>query len=389
MIKKILNRKESRWKSLAVTCLTFLMFAMLSTGVMATSDTSGEANRVPDLDPGVTGTLTVNLTYVKDADGSQETGILAGANLLAYQVADLTVSGGSTDYQWLEPYGSIEAVKAISLAGMTASDSDTAANAIKEYVVANNVSGAATATSNSEGKAVFSGLTPGIYMVYRNDADTLATQEKQTINPFLVMVPGISTKEGVNTWNYDVEAFPKVGIPRPDDGGLVDLGSVTIQKEVLDANGNTTTFNDKQFYAAVFTKSDSGDYTLVKSTQLQQNGSATISDLEVGTYYLFETNKDGSLINTSSFGFEITGNGQIVQIGSGDEVNVKLTNKEKEHSSQTETDSTNGSSGGSSSRSSNSVKTGDETPIAMYVSLLAAALIAVTAVLVIRRKRER
>lgn len=382
MIKKILNKKESRWKTLVVICLTFLVFAVLSTGVMATSNTSGEENRVPALDPGSTATLTVNLTCVKDAGGQEETGILAGANLFAYQVADLTVNGGSADYQWRAPYDSIEAIKATSLAGMTASDSTTAANVIKDYIDANGVNGAVTATSNHEGKAVFSGLTPGIYMVCRNEADTLFSQEKETINPFLVMVPGVNTTNGVNTWDYNVEAFPKVGIPRPDDGGLIDLGSVIIQKEVLDVNGNTTTFNDKQFYAAVFTRSDSGDYTMVKSTRLQQNGSVTIRDLEVGTYYLFETNKDGSQINTNSFGFEITGNGQIVQIGSGDEVKVKLTNKEKEHTSQTGTKTTG------SSRSTNAAKTGDDTDMMIYWLFLGVAVLAGCMAAVYKKKKE-
>lgn len=383
MIRKILSKKEKRWKSVAAVFLTVILSGMLAIAAMASSE---EAYRVPDLDGSETGSLTVNLTYV---NGSDETGILAGANLHAYQVASVTAEGGSADYQWLAPYDGIDSVQSIQLAGMTADQSNIAAAALKKYIVGNKLTGGSTAVSDSSGKAVFSNLTPGIYLVYRDDADALADQEKQTIDPFLVMVPAIETADGVNTWNFHVTAFPKVGIPRPDDGYEYEPGSVVIKKNVLDADGKEATFPDKVFYAAVFTKGEDGSYTLVKDVMLKQNGTAVIKDLKVGAYYLFETTREGNMVDTDSFEFEITGNGQILQIGSGDEVNAELTNKKKAQEKETEKKTTTTGSTTSSGRSSTAVKTGDETPILKYVSMLAVAVVVLAAVLVIRRRKTR
>lgn len=380
MIRKILSKKEAHRRSIAAVFLTVILSGLLSIWAMASSE---EAYRVPDLTGNERGTLTVNLTYV---NGNEETGILSGATLHAYQVADVTASGGSANYQWCSPYDGIDSVNAVKLEGMTADQSNIAAEAIKKYIVDSKITGGKMAVSDDNGKAVFSDLTPGIYLVYRDDADVLADQEKETINPFLVMVPAIESADGGNRWNFQVSAFPKVGIPRPSDGHDIELGSVIISKKVLNTDGEETVFSDKVFYAGVFTKETDGSYTLVKDTLLKQNGTAVIKDLKVGTYYLFETTKDGTLVDTDSFAFEITGNGQIIQLGSGDEITVTLTNREKEQETETEKKTTTSRTTTGTTRTGTAVKTGDETPIVFYAVMLAGAAVAAAGMLIRRRK---
>ena len=176
----------------------------------------------------------------------------------------------------------------------------------------------------------------------------------------------------------------------PGEGGDIDLGSVTIEKSVLNAAGKTITADGTTFYAGVFTKNQDGTYTLVKSATLEQNGKVTIKDLTVGTYYLFETTKQGDRINEADFAFEITGNGQEFQIKSDENTDVKLVNKEKETvESEEETEKESEVATETKTKKTTTVKTGDTTPIALYVGLLAAAAVLIALIVFLRKRKNK
>ena len=176
----------------------------------------------------------------------------------------------------------------------------------------------------------------------------------------------------------------------PGEGGDIDLGSVTIEKSVLNAAGKTITADGTTFYAGVFTKNQDGTYTLVKSATLEQNGKVTIKDLTVGTYYLFETTKQGDRINEADFAFEITGNGQEFQIKSDENTDVKLVNKEKETvESEEETEKESEVETETKTKKTTTVKTGDTTPIALYVGLLAAAAVLIALIVFLRKRKNK
>lgn len=146
------------------------------------------------------------------------------------------------------------------------------------------------------------------------------------------------------------------------------------------------------FYAGVFSKNQDGTYTLVKSATLEQNGKVTIKDLTVGTYYLFETTKQGDRINEADFAFEITGNGQEFQIKSDENTDVKLVNKEKE-TVETETEKITEKESEveteTKTKKTTTVKTGDTTPIALYVGLLAAAAVLIALIVFLRKRKNK
>ncbi len=176
----------------------------------------------------------------------------------------------------------------------------------------------------------------------------------------------------------------------PGEGGDIDLGSVTIEKSVLNAAGKTITADGTTFYAGVFSKNQDGTYTLVKSATLEQNGKVTIKDLTVGTYYLFETTKQGDRTNEADFAFEITGNGQEFQIKSDENTDVKLVNKEKETvESEEETEKESEVETETKTKKTTTVKTGDTTPIALYVGLLAAAAVLIALIVFLRKRKNK
>ena len=176
----------------------------------------------------------------------------------------------------------------------------------------------------------------------------------------------------------------------PGEGGDIDLGSVTIEKSVLNAAGKTITADGTTFYAGVFSKNQDGTYTLVKSATLEWNGKVTIKDLTVGTYYLFETTKQGDRINEADFAFEITGNGQEFQIKSDENTDVKLVNKEKETvESEEETEKESEVKTETKTKKTTTVKTGDTTPIALYVGLLAAAAVLIALIVFLRKRKNK
>ena len=185
--------------------------------------------------------------------------------------------------------------------------------------------------------------------------------------------------------------FDNVFSSIPD--GYYKQGKLTITKKLLGADGNAKK-SDNVFYAGIF---DDADYTQL-STQVSQNivkldlagGSEVSQVIKIGldvnktvTLYVTETDSNGKPVaGTSGFAYKVSVDGSTVIIDEANEnASVTITNTENPTTTKTtkttteESGNESGSSASSHSMSSSTKapKTGDDTPIAMYVIILIAA----------------
>ena len=185
--------------------------------------------------------------------------------------------------------------------------------------------------------------------------------------------------------------FDNVFSSIPD--GYYKQGKLTITKKLLGADGNAKK-SDNVFYAGIF---DDADYTQL-STQVSQNivkldlagGSEVSQVIKIGldvnktvTLYVTETDSNGKPVaGTSGFAYKVSVDGSTVTIDEANEnASVTITNTENSTTTKTtkttteESGNESGSSASSHSMSSSTKapKTGDDTPIAMYVIILIAA----------------
>ena len=78
------------------------------------------------------------------------------------------------------------------------------ANTLAAYVARDKIPPDATATVNQEGKAVFSGLEPGLYLVIGD----VYTYGEYTYTPSAIMV-SLPSRDAEEQWHYDVTANAK------------------------------------------------------------------------------------------------------------------------------------------------------------------------------------
>ena len=200
--------------------------------------------------------------------------------------------------------------------------------------------------------------------------------------------------------------FDNVFSSIPD--GYYKQGKLTITKKLLGADGNAKK-SDNVFYAGIF---DDADYTQL-STQVSQNivkldlagGSEVSQVINVGldvnkavTLYVTETDSNGKPVaGTSGFAYKVSVDGSTVTIDEANEnASVTITNTENSTTTTTTTteekeESESGSSASSHSMSSSTKapKTGDDTPIAMYVIILIAAAALIVSGFEKRRRSNR
>lgn len=136
-------------------------------------------------DESVKGTITVEMKY----DGKAVT----GGTIVAYRVGQVQETDGNYSFVKTETMGTFEKPYDDVTSAALAED-------IADYVEENNLTAYAV-TKNSDGKAVFSNLEPGLYLV----AQTEASAGYEPLKPFLVSVP---MKEDGNDV-YDVNADGK------------------------------------------------------------------------------------------------------------------------------------------------------------------------------------
>ncbi|MCD8035848.1 MAG: peptidase [Clostridiales bacterium] len=167
--------------------LIVALVMMLSANVTAFAAAVGA-----DLDLDRTGSITITL---EDSDGDT----VSGGEITIYQVAVLYFDNGNMAY---------ELTTAFSDYTGTLDVTDTSlAELLADYVDDNDISGTSSKTVGSSGTVTFSNLELGLYLVVQ----TASSSSYKTISPFVVTVP----IDDDGTWDYTVDASPKVGTVTP------------------------------------------------------------------------------------------------------------------------------------------------------------------------------
>lgn len=138
------------------------------------------------------GSITVTL---RDSESGSA---VSGGKLTLYQVASISRQNGNLSYDYTNGFENC----GVSLGDLSESD---LARTLDDKRPAD--SKGETLPVDTDGKAVFSRLPLGLYLVVQSTAST----GYEKINPFLVSVPLVEE----DTYLYDVDALPKVGTLTP------------------------------------------------------------------------------------------------------------------------------------------------------------------------------
>lgn len=269
----------------------FLILMIMSLVLPAVSPYAGGIDQMPALEPGKNGSLSVTLSY-KDKEG--ESIKIQGVTLTVYRVADLdVVNGGSAVYTLTDEFKNSQ----VDFTNMSAADSNQAAKELKSFVLANDLSGW-TAVTDSKGQAVFTDLSPAMYLVVQTaNADTVPAYTE--MDPFLVSVPLGEISGSGNRWNYQVDTIPKTEIGRiPETGNILVTKRLTYREE---DQLNLMTVEEAFFDVGLFldpegTKPYPDDYRKTIHIINGSAGQVEYTGLPQGVYYVFELNADGTVI---------------------------------------------------------------------------------------------
>lgn len=164
-------------------------------------------------------------------------------------------------------------------------------------------------TTNSEGKAVFSDLQQGLYLVTETDAPANVSEKTP---PFLVNIPmsvTVDLADGTkqDQWLYDVTVYPK---------NQTIYGSVVLTKT---AGDEPTKLAGAEFQLYKYDNETGTTTDLYSNTTYatDDNGQIAIEGLPKGFYAFVETKApSGYGINSTPQIFEITTSGEVVLDGS-------------------------------------------------------------------------
>ena len=200
------------------------VIALILSVLLAGMPAFAEENRVPDLESSA---CSVTLTFAAD----NKTYPLSGADFCIDRIADLKVRGGGAVYTLTKDYRDTGA----AFDGMSVEDSDQVARACYEVAKAKQNQGILHATTDQNGTAVFSDLTPGAYLVWEEKAESGTAKDYSLCNPFLVLAPEYDSAAG--SWRYETAAYPKSSVTKKSSGnaggtpgssgGSADAGSIT------------------------------------------------------------------------------------------------------------------------------------------------------------------
>lgn len=323
MVRRISDRK----RKLNVRAVSALITAVLLAGLVVMGVFAQEADRMPDLDAGAEGTLKVQMTYTDPNLEKDNVKPMPEVEIRLAQVARLQVEGGSAEYTLLDAYRET----GIRLAGMTAAESNEAAQKLAGLVDAGSgssaVSGSGTTGSNSgasgnvsgtpsgsvltrktdaDGRTVFENLEPGMYLVFQSAGANTAYRVDATA-AFLVAVPYPVQSEDGNGWQYEVEVKPKTELAGPKNNGVV-----RVTKQLVNRENQLAYYppEDQEliFYVGLFT--DEACTVRAEGTADQplrfHNSSAATAVFENlttdRTYYIAETDGKGTVIGAAEKG---------------------------------------------------------------------------------------
>lgn len=260
----------------------------------------------------------------------------------------------------------------------------------------------------SSGTVDFTDLPEGTYYIRETDAegnprpvgDAFEDENGKEVSCFIAVNGTDGTALNfTNAYKDQAVVVDNVYTDLPD--GFYLERNLWIQKNVIKDGQQITT--DDTFYATVKeVDPDTGEETTVITTELTQNDRVAVNfqildkeELEkVHTYRVYESDEEGNPVDKSTFGFEVGGEGNVVFQPADDEKTITITNTVISTTptptpapSTTPGSDTPGSSSGGISGSS-PVKTGDSTPVGLFIGLFAAAAVITGAVVYLKRRKK-
>ena len=177
----MLRRTSDGKRKITRRTIGTLLAAMVLSCLTVMHITASEEDRVPDLTPDLTGSLKVTMQYTDPNLETDNIKPMPGVQVKLAQVASLETHGGSADYTLLDAYKSAD----IELVGMTASQSNEAAQILAPLATGSDVK---IAVAASDGTVVFADLEPGMYLVFQ-EKDANTGHRVDAIAAFLIAVP--------------------------------------------------------------------------------------------------------------------------------------------------------------------------------------------------------
>jgi hypothetical protein len=290
--------------AICIVCMTAMGVAASDADQTSSPNAeASEADRMPALDAGVKGSLTVTMSYTDpNLETTDNVKIMPDVQVKLAQVASVAVNGGSADYTLLDAYQET----GIKLAGMTASQSNEAAGVLAPLVAEEDVT---TLTTDSEGCAVFEDLEPGMYLVFQ-DTDANTSYRVDAIATFLVAVPYPTQSEGGNSWNYEVSVYPKTELPGPRNNGEIRVTKQLFNSQTQLAY-NPPENEEVVFYVGLFTDEACTERAAGTTDEAlrflnSSTAEAVFENLTTDTtYYIAETDGNGNVVPSAVRGDDV------------------------------------------------------------------------------------
>ena len=178
-----------------------LLCLLLSVLLIATA---AQAAEKPNLAVDISRSCTLTLQYAA-----------SGQTIRLYHVADISSVGSYTLRGAFAEYG------IYMPAGQSQTEWEALRDTLMAYISADSLAPDSTAVTGTDGKAVFTGLSAGLYLSDRTDMQV--GDNTYQYATALFAVPGA---DGYGAWTYDVTAVPK-HTEKPSDGGNVPTTPVT------------------------------------------------------------------------------------------------------------------------------------------------------------------
>lgn len=239
----------------------------------------------------------------------------------------------------------------------------------------------------------FENLAEGIYYVGETDEYGNLIDSNENDYHFVPQYPDGYTAE-ISSGVFEVEKSINNRLDELPEGYFYN-GTINITKKVL--KGTDAYVTDNVYYAGIFTDAD---YTKLYTDpiKLEMNGeSETTASVSVAlgddpkaevTYYVTETDENGVPLENGAdllFTISVT-ESKVTMSGENSEKDVTITNTYDDGTSKDGSDDSDKEEEEKTTEKSKSSKTGDRTPIELYMLLMAAAVAG--GALVIRRKRK-
>lgn len=251
-------------KSIAVTTVLVLILSVVI----------GIVSPVYAVDLSRKGNLTV---IIEEHDGSALPGINVELFLIANAV-DTNTIGDSNGIKFVSTTEFSDILKNTNLnLNMYAKEIEDLAKILKTYVSENAIHGT-SAVTNNDGKALFSNLTAGFYLVVQKPPSVSSNENNinnsmYEIQSFILPVP-FPEEDGPN---YDIEAHPKFD--------KVAKGKVTVYKNFTQTSDIPADYT--QFYVVL---SQDGQIKYTFTLNRDNSWTSSNADIATGTYDVAEIN---------------------------------------------------------------------------------------------------